>query len=272
MNFTTLSLSVLRAQCYWLKVRVFSLFGRYRCSVCEHRVFKFYPLPAYYRQKALEHGARGGGSETCNEAAYTCPFCGASDRDRLIALFLEKFIRENTRHSQSFRIVDFAPSFPLSGFIRRTLEQCLPTAKYRTADLFMAGADDKVDLMDMRTYASESFDFFICSHVLEHVSDDRRALSELFRITKPEGTGILLVPIDLDRTVTDEDPAVTDIGERWRRFGQDDHVRAYAKTDFIARIRGTGFDVREWTVNDFSVKEFDRAGVQAGSVLYIVNK
>ena len=46
----------------------------------------------------------------------------------------------------------------------------------------MAGVDDVVDITDMPMYADGSFDFFICSHVLEHVSDDRRALNELYRI------------------------------------------------------------------------------------------
>ncbi len=42
---------------------------------------------------------------------------------------------------------------------------------YKTADLSMENVDFKVDMMSM-LFDDESFDFFICSHVLEHVDSD----------------------------------------------------------------------------------------------------
>lgn len=59
--------------------------------------------------------------------------------------------------------------------------------EYRTADLMMSGVDDVVDITDMNSYADGSFDFFICSHILEHVSDDGRALNELYRVLTAGG-------------------------------------------------------------------------------------
>ena len=105
----------------------------------------------------------------------------------------------------------------------------------------MAGVDDKVDISNMWLYDNNQFDFFICSHVLEHVPDDHKALSELHRILKPGGTGILMVPIILGLEEIDEDPFETDESERWRRFGQHDHVRVYSKEGFLKRARDAGF-------------------------------
>lgn len=90
-------------------------------------------------------------------------------------------------------------------------------------------------------YPADHFDLVICSHVLEHVPDDRRAMRELCRVLKPGGVAILLVPMS-DRPVTDEDPAVIDPDERQRRFGQRDHVRLYGR-DYIERLREAGFTV-----------------------------
>jgi SAM-dependent methyltransferase len=89
-------------------------------------------------------------------------------------------------------------------------------------------------------FPDESFDVVYCSHVLEHVPDDRKALAEIRRVLKPDGWAILLVPIDAAETI--EDPSITDPGERLRLFGQGDHVRRYGP-DYVERLHQAGFDV-----------------------------
>ena len=44
-------------------------------------------------------------------------------------------------------------------------------------------------------FAKEKFSIVLCSEVLEHVADDRLALSELFRVLKPHGALVLTVPV-----------------------------------------------------------------------------
>ncbi|MCA1590570.1 MAG: class I SAM-dependent methyltransferase, partial [Acidobacteria bacterium] len=109
-----------------------------------------------------------------------------TDRDRLYALYLSKTIAEKG----SVEIAEFAPTPALSRFLRS-----LPGVTLRTSDLYMPGVDDKLDLQDLDKYADESFDIFICSHMLEHVPDDIKAMRELFRITKRGGLGVAMVPI-----------------------------------------------------------------------------
>ena len=46
--------------------------------------------------------------------------------------------------------------------------------------------------------------FVSCFHVLEHVRDDRRALSELHRVLRDDGRIVLCVPITLGRRETVE--------------------------------------------------------------------
>lgn len=85
-----------------------------------------------------------------------------------------------------------------------------------------------------------SFDVIYCSHVLEHVPEDRRALREFRRILKPGGWAVLLVPVIVEETF--EDPTIQDPKERFRVFGHPGHVRAYGP-DFADRARNAGFDV-----------------------------
>jgi SAM-dependent methyltransferase len=252
-------------------LRARSLFGKYRCAVCGNRVSRFRCLAATHPETAQnlkKHGFRHV-DETFNEDQYSCPFCGACDRDRMYALYLNKYL---AGASAQIRIVDFAPLKSLSQFIRRKLESLGGAHIYRTADLYDPQADDKVDLMDMKLYEEGEFDFFICSHVLEHVEDDRKALSELFRITRPGGWGIAMVPIALGLQDIDEDPRLTDESERWRRFGQNDHVRLYSKQGFLDRLVEAGFEVQQLGADYFGKASFEENAIDLGSVLYVVSR
>lgn len=43
-------------------------------------------------------------------------------------------------------------------------------------------------------YKNRTFDFIICSEVLEHLSDDTKAIKEIYRLLKPGGTVAITVP------------------------------------------------------------------------------
>lgn len=247
---------------------VISLLSSRFCPVCERRVKKFVPLPNYYREQALKYGYPYSfdDMETLNYSQYSCPHCHASDRDRLYALFIrEKSVGGVGK--TNLNLIEFAPFKPLGQLIKR-----LGNYNLRTADLFMDGVDDKVNLEEMPLYHDRSFDCFICSHVLEHVPDDRKALRELFRVLKPGGWGILMVPILLSIDEIDEDPELVDEGERWRRFGQNDHVRMYSKYGFLRRIMEAGFLVEQYGWQHFGAHQFAQAGIAKKSVLYVVGR
>lgn len=245
----------------------------YYCPVCNQHIEDFQPLPDFFLDNLKKYGwpYEFVESETLNARKYLCPFCGASDRDRLYALYIQQYFNR-VPSNHTIRIVDFAPSRPLSNHINDLIAQSKNNFTYRTADLSMEDVDDKVDITDMDIYESKYFDFFICSHMLEHVPDDRKALRELHRILQPGGQGILMVPIILSLAEIDEDPTVTEEGERWRRFGQDDHVRLYSKQGFLKRVSEIGFVIQQLGVKFFGKKTFTKCGITGQSVLYIVNK
>ena len=89
--------------------------------------------------------------------------------------------------------------------------------------------------------SSAVFDAVICIHVLEHVENDRQALTEIFRVLKPGGWAIITVPILPDEP-TREDPSVTSAEARQKLFGEKGHVRFYGM-DIRDRLEAAGFDV-----------------------------
>ena len=155
-----------------------------------------------------------------------------------------------------------APERCLESRFRETIGE-----NYITADLFNPRAMVKMDVAEIK-YGDESFDVIYCSHVLEHVEDDRRAMREFYRVLKKNGWAILLVPICGEKTF--EDPSVVEPQERLRVFGQADHVRIYGP-DYVDRLRGAGFKVKVTTVDDlFEKNDAIRMGLTpiSGEIYY----
>jgi SAM-dependent methyltransferase len=173
-----------------------------------------------------------------NRSNARCPSCGARDRQRHLWLYLE---RKTNLFVDRLRVLHFAPE--------RIFEEKLrsrPNLEYVSTDLARERADVKADITNL-PFPDESFDVVLCSHVLEHVLDDRKAMRELHRVLRPDGWALVLVPIDFSREETYEDPTIVAPAERERSFGQADHVRVYGR-DFPARLEEAGFGVR---VEDF---------------------
>lgn len=236
------------------------------CPVCDKTNAGFIPLPDFYRDNALKHGyVYFGQGEMTALQTYSCLNCGASDRERLYTYWIEQSLKSNKLSDKS-RIIHFAPEQILSSKLRK-----LNFESYHTADLMMDGCDFKADMLQM-PFEDESYDFFICSHVLEHVESDDKAIAELYRITKKGGCGILMAPIIVGLEKTVEDPSVKDEAGRWRLFGQDDHVRLYAHDDYVFKIKSHGFAIQELGEDYFGKKVFERLGLKRSSILYVVNK
>jgi ubiquinone/menaquinone biosynthesis C-methylase UbiE len=112
---------------------------------------------------------------------------------------------------------------------------------YVTADLESPLATLHFDVQQI-PLEDESFDIIICNHLLEHVESDHKALTELYRVMRHGGWGIILSPMDESREVTFEDDSITDEAERTCIFGQYDHRRIYGR-DYADRLHKAGFDV-----------------------------
>jgi SAM-dependent methyltransferase len=182
-----------------------------------------------------------------------CPRCGALERHRVLWLFLE---RETDLFERPGSMLHIAPEYT---FLRRFSRT--DGLRYVTGDFDSALADVQLDVMDL-PFEAESFDFLICNHVLEHVDDDRLALSEINRVLKPGGWTVLMCPVDYRRATTLEDPAIVTPEDRHRVFGQGDHARLYGR-DYGDRLAAVGFTVRaESYLDAFDEETIARLGLR----------
>ena len=126
-----------------------------------------------------------------------CPNCTASERHRIQCVVLHEVLRD--RKTAHLKMLHFAPE----SFFREFFSQRF--GQYETADLRMKGVDHIVDLQQL-PFADETYDFVFASHVLEHIPDDQKAISEIRRILKPNGIAILPVPICSEHTIEYPEP------------------------------------------------------------------
>lgn len=203
------------------------------CPVCESEVEAFKP---------------GGHSQ---RPGVKCPVCKSNARSRLAWLFFARMT--DLLKGRPQRMLHIAPEYALA----RRLPQ-VPDLDYLSADLDPDKAMVKMDITAI-DYPDGSFDSIVCSHVLEHVPDDRRAMRELARVLKPAGWVLFMIPMKLETTI--EDPSITDPAERDRLFGHPEHVRRYGR-DFVDRLTESGFAVRQIAVSDLvSGDEAQRMGL-----------
>ncbi len=193
-----------------------------------------------------------------------CPRCDSHPRHRLLWLFLNERCRD--LFDRRLNLLHLAPEFCFERHFRRS-----PNLQYVTADLISPQVDCRVDVCRL-PFMKDQFDVILCNHVLEHVSADRKAMSELFRILRPGGWALMQVPLDSNREVTLEDPEVISPEERERYYGQDDHVRLYG-LDFIERVKQAGFYVE---VIDFVATQeprlIERHGLHSHELIYLCRK
>ena len=89
----------------------------------------------------------------------------------------------------------------------------------------MKGVDYNIDIQEL-PFENETYDFVYASHVLEHIPNDEKAISEIRRILKPSGIAILPVPLVAQKTVEYPEPNPNESG----------HVRAPGY-DYFNRYR-----------------------------------
>lgn len=241
--------------------------GSFYCPVCGNAVQRFLPLSKSILADYERYGWTGRLKcfETLNVDGYYCPVCYSSDRERLYAEYFNSVFKGLRQGRKKF-CIDFAPSRFFICYMKN-----FEFISYHAVDKFMNSVDERVDI-EYLPYKNESVDIFICSHILEHVNNDRFAMEELHRVLTRDGFGVIMVPILLSQHVIDEDHTVTNVTERWRRFGQGDHVRLYSKEGFMERLKGAGFEVCQLGVDYFTSKRFHSIGVNVKSVLYVVRK
>jgi SAM-dependent methyltransferase len=216
------------------------------CPVCGERIRLYVPAGNPLRRNAA------------------CPACGCLERHRLLWLYLKKHNPWDGK--ERTKILHFAPERALFNHFDGD----------KRTDYFPVDSDGRYeglrDIVDMQSlpYPDCEFDMIVCNHVLEHIPDDAKAISEMHRILKPGGRAYVTVPIDSNLKETFEDASFDTPELRFKHYGQDDHVRTYGR-DFEDRL--SLFDLSVIVPRSFlSAEEIETYALTEEEKLFVCTK
>lgn len=190
------------------------------CPICGFLAGKFKP----------------GGTGLKKRENAKCPGCGSLERHRLLWLYLVN-VAWGQLPKRKKDLLHIAPERFLVEILKDR-----PDVNYMSGDLEMSESMLKLDLTDIPSWDAQ-WDLVLCSHILEHIPDDHAAMREMFRILRPGGLLLVIVPTYGKNTY--EDFSITSPEGRRKHFGQEDHVRKYG-WDIQGRLTGSGFEVSAW--------------------------
>lgn len=164
-----------------------------------------------------------------NNNDLLCPNCGSRSRTRQLYELVKNGERLNGN------VLHFSPT--------RALYR-----KFKTLNINYFSSDFENEFTADHNYDitsipvdSDYFDTIICYHILEHIENDTKAMSELFRVLKPSGLCYIQTPYKTGNIY--EDHTITTPQARLNAFGQEDHVRVYSVEGLKQRLKQVGFKV-----------------------------
>lgn len=180
------------------------------CPICKKHVRIFWPYGVMLRPGAQ------------------CPHCRALERHRTLWLYLESC---DLLRKDGLTLLHFGPE---PTFLSRF--SAMQNIDYWPVDINpnLPGIRRTADITNL-PFEDESMDLILCNHVMEHIEDEAKALSELHRVLRKDGIAIINAPVDESREATFENPAYNTPELRLKYFGQHDHVRIYGR-DYPQRL------------------------------------
>lgn len=199
----------------------------HKCYACNTKLRNFtpYPISDYHRSYCNFLDTVGSSIEY-----YSCPVCGSIDRERHLMLYFDRL--ELWGKFKNANVLHIAPGE------RRLVDRIDKSGsnKYIKADLSPENYNCNAIKMDIENInlADKSIDIIICNHVLEHVSNYKKALSELHRVMTRGAFAILQTPYANNLHKHFEDPGLNTDELRTAFYGQADHLRFFAKKALLA--------------------------------------
>ncbi len=191
-----------------------------------------------------------------NSKDKICPKCGSLSRSRALSFYISKNFQ-----NLEINILDFSPHRSLYNFFNVKFPNYI-SSDYENQFY----AHKKYDITKINE-SDKSFHLIICFHVLEHVLEDEKAITELYRILKKNGILIIQVPLKPGKTY--EDLNLTSKNERLEAFGQEDHVRIYGQKSLEAKLKKFEFNVEIIDISkNFSESEKKFYGISEKEIIF----
>lgn len=194
--------------------------NKYHCGCCNRQARKFLDKGNIRRKNA------------------ECPFCHSLERTRILYYYLRNEL--NIFECQPTPVIlHIAPEKGIFKHFKNFGKS------YIDGDINPAYARNIVDITSI-PYPDDYFDLIICSHVLGHVPDEKKAIEEMYRVLKPCGIALVMTLLNQKDLPTYEDENISSPEERLIKYGERD----------LCRLHGNDMGVR-LSIVPFRVTQID---------------
>jgi SAM-dependent methyltransferase len=154
-----------------------------------------------------------------------CSYCGSFERTRLLFYYLKN---ETTIFANQPIILHVAPEDCLKQYF-------VTNPNYYDVDINPNFASAQMDITNA-TFKDGMFDYIICSHVLGHIKNEKKAIRELRRVLKSDGVLLILSNLNLASDSTYENANVITLHDKLLHYGENDLERLHGN-DLVHRLQ-----------------------------------
>lgn len=191
-----------------------------------------------------------------------CPKCNSLPRTRLIPFSLRHF---NLIESD-LKILHIAPNLNEYNYVKNTFKKIQFYDRLNIREVPHINLVQDITKTDI---LNDTYDLVIVWHVLEHIVEDRKAASEIYRILKPKGNLLMSVPIyPAGNLSTYEDPAIK-YEDYEKIHGHDDHCRSCGM-DYYKRFEDAGFSTQ--VLKEYTAEDLKKYGLSKNHVVWCFSK
>lgn len=186
-----------------------------------------------------------------NEISLRCLVCRSSS----ITLSLVSVLNETVPDLNSKRCYELSSRGPLVEYLKKTCAAVSCSEYFEQIDpgAYINGV--QCQNVQCLTYSDEAFDICTSTEVFEHVPNDAKGFSEIYRVLKPGGVFVFTVPLS-NQSLTVERATVNEAGDVKYLLPPAYHLdpirghnqilvyRDYG-SDIVERLHSAGFDHAE---------------------------
>jgi len=193
-----------------------------------------------------------------------CPKCNSLPRTRLIPFALKHFkLTKNTS-----KVLHIAPNLNEYHYFKNNVTNI---SNYDRLNIKQKPQINIIQDLTNTSLDSLQYDLAVAWHVLEHITEDVKAISEVYRLLKPGGKFLVSVPIfPIGNFKTFEDASIA-YEDYERIHGHYDHCRSCG-LDYFQRFKSVGFQSDELLIKDVNKKDINFYGLRTDHVVWCFTK
>ncbi|WP_223549265.1 MULTISPECIES: bifunctional 2-polyprenyl-6-hydroxyphenol methylase/3-demethylubiquinol 3-O-methyltransferase UbiG [Aestuariivivens] len=193
-----------------------------------------------------------------------CPKCNSLPRTRLVPFALKYF----GLLSEAKKILHVAPNLNEYHCLKSLISK---EAQYDRLNNRAVKHINIVEDLTKLTLPNDHYDLVIAWHVLEHIPNDLKAISNVYSILKSGGRFLVSVPIyPIDNETTFEDETLP-YYDYEKIHGHDDHCRSCG-LDYFKRFEAIGFKTKTLKVKDLKLDLINTYGLSNHHLVWCFTK